>query len=398
MKFLFVTPRLPWPPTDGGAIAMHQTISALHGQGHAVTIASLNPVKHRVGTEALQAIADVQTQEADTTPTAWGALGAALFHTTPYPVLRYLHAEFSALLQRLVTQNQFNIIQLETIFMLPYVDVLRRYSRAPIVLRAHNVEGEIWKRLATGEPNPFKKVYYLYLGHAVTRYELNEARFADSLITLTESDKNFFVEGGYAGPVTVAPPFVETAQQVDESGDRLPNQMAYLGALNWPPNVQGLTWFVQQVWPLICARQPDTQFHIAGKDPLPEVFKLNGNGVVVHGPVADAQQFLKPFEMVIVPVLAGSGIRLKLLEAMALGKAVVTTTVGAQGLGAQPDVHLLIADEPAAFANHITTLLADDTRRKFMGQQARQFVLQHHAQEPLMARLLHFYGSLAPKR
>jgi glycosyltransferase involved in cell wall biosynthesis len=377
---------------------MLQAMDGLKQRGHGITLASLNPLKHRQDPQALAHIGNVHALPVDTAPTALGALGAALFNTTPYPVLRYLHADFSVLLQRLVKAERFDVLQLETLFMLPYVDVLRRHSQAPIVLRVHNVEGEIWQRMAAFENHLGKKLYYRYLAKSVTRYEQTEAAHVDALLALSAADLSFFTRNGFRGIAAAVSPAVEVPSRDLQASTTHRHNFAYLGALNWPPNVQGLQWFVRQVMPLILVREAAAQFHIAGKDPLPQALALQSRSVTVHGPVPDAIAFLQQYDIVVVPVLSGSGVRLKMLEAMAQGKAIVTTTVGAQGLAVVHGRELLIADDPAQFATLVLQLLADPELAARLRQNAQAYVAQHHSMNSMLDSLERFYGTVIAKR
>ncbi len=371
---------------------MWQLLLGLDEAGHAVTLTSLNPNKHHLAHEKWPPELRIIATEVDTTPGYWSALTSALFQRTPYPVLRYLHAGFAEQLSRLLTNETFDVIQLETVFMTPYIDVIRRYSRAPIVLRAHNAEHEIWQRMAHHERQLLRKFYYQYLAVAMKKYEAEVVKGIDGLLTLTHTDADAFRKLGYTGKQATIHPWVcvpEHAPQVTEGCE-----VAYLGALNWLPNLQGLQWFIRDVWPNVLERMPEAKLDIAGKAPLPQVFKWAGKRITIQGEVDDAHAFLAKFAVVIIPVQAGSGIRLKLLEAMALGKAVVTTTEGAQGAGVQSGREVFIADAPETFAACIVELLQNPTRRLAMAAHARAYVKAVHNQADAMAALHSFYDEL----
>jgi glycosyltransferase involved in cell wall biosynthesis len=160
--------------------------------------------------------------------------------------------------------------------------------------------------------------------------------------------------------------------------------------MEWQANEQGVMWFLKKVWPLVLSAQPKVKFHLAGKGLRktdPRFFQL---GIVNHGEVSNAEDFMHQHGLMIVPIQAGSGIRIKTLEAMALGIPVVSTSIGAQGLAVESGTQMIIADDPAVFANGIVQLLLNPIASQVMTQQARVYVEQHHNLKRNTADLLAF--------
>jgi glycosyltransferase involved in cell wall biosynthesis len=169
--------------------------------------------------------------------------------------------------------------------------------------------------------------------------------------------------------------------------------VAHLGALDWLPNQEGLLWFINKVWPRLREVYPDIEFHIAGRN-APNWFekKLNIDGVKFHGEIDDAEDFLKSYPVHIVPLFSGSGMRIKIVEAMAYGRAVVTTTLGTEGIDTENDVNILISDSDYSFADCIIKLIENNAYCREIGENAFTFVKEKLNNDKLVAELLDFVG------
>jgi glycosyltransferase involved in cell wall biosynthesis len=173
-----------------------------------------------------------------------------------------------------------------------------------------------------------------------------------------------------------------------------PLSLFHIGSMEWQANEQGVLWFLQKVWPLLLVKYPQAQFHLAGKGLSKSDPRFFQTGVVNHGEVPDAEDFMHQHGIMVVPIQAGSGIRIKTLEAMALGVPVVSTSVGAQGLSVTSGTEMFIADQPQQFADAIATLLANPAQAQTLTTQARAYVEQHHNLKRNTADLLAFLGQL----
>lgn len=394
-KVLVITPRLPWPLNDGGSIAMHQSLVTLNALGYDVTLLSINPEKHFVTEHALNQYAKVSSVSIDTTPNIWKALANYFFQSTPYPVIRFLHPEFSALIIKTLRENDFQFIQLETLFVTPYLDVIRHNTKAPIIFRAHNAESEIYYRHSNRISNALKKYAYRILAKSVQKYEANISKNVKGIITITREDKSYFSKAELKSALEFIPLYVQNPTINLEPKPEIENSIAYLGALNWEPNLQGLQWFMDQVLPIVIKKIPTIKVHIAGKDPGKHAMLWQSSTVSVTGNIAEPISFLQCNNVVFVPVFIGSGVRLKLLESMALGKAIVTTAVGAQGLSVTHQREIMICNDPDSFAEAILYLLQNPNERKAMGMRAQEYIRENHDKEVIIGQTKQFYDIIA---
>lgn len=393
MKILILTLRIPFPLTDGGAIAMYGLMEKLSQAGHQLTIASLNTKKHYYDPNVLTPFGRVETTDIDTTPHIIPAIRSFLWERNAYNIQRFDVPAHHDLLKKILYKNKFDIIQLEGVYLAHYIPTIRRMTDTPIVLRAHNVEYKIWEKYAQEEPNKLKKFYFSHLAKRGKYFEKKSLPLTDGVITFTKTDAEYFRKLGYSGQLEI----ISAGYNVPNELPRVnifPNTLAFMGSLEWLPNRQGLDWFVKLIFPLILKEIPEAILHIAGKNPPTFIEEYASDNVIFHGFVPVATEFLKDKAVVIVPLLSGSGIRIKILEGLSNGKCIVSTSLGADGTDTIHGQQLLIADNPQAFAQEVVKVLKDDSLRVKLSQKGREHALLHFGWEQVLASLEAFYQRL----
>ncbi|WMJ75100.1 glycosyltransferase family 4 protein [Cytophagaceae bacterium ABcell3] len=392
MKILQITNRIPYPLDDGGNIATYSVTKYLNRFGHEVTMASMNTKKHFQDPEVMSSVCDIRAMYWPA-PITFLGMFLGLFKKMPYNVWRFMSKEFSGLLVKLLAEKKFDIIQLEGSYMLLYADLLKQHTAAPVILRSHNIEYQIWGRYADSEGNNLLKKFYLkHLSKQIKHFELQYLHKADGIIAITDQDAEFYRQAGYKKELTVISAGVDM-DFVDVVGQKkpIPDSVCFLGSLEWMPNAQGLDWFIEHVWPVIRRFKPHAQLHIAGKNP-PERYKnLKGNGIFFHGMVPDAADFVSTYQIVIVPLFSGGGMRLKIVEAMALGKCIVSTPVGAEGIDAAHDKQILLADNAKDFQKNILCLMEEPSRYNRVADNAVSLARSKYDWEILVRQFEKFY-------
>lgn len=367
--------------------------------GAEVRTLSLNPVKHRVDATALPDEARPLRLEAidvDTSVTAAGAL-RSLFSGTSYNVERFRSPAYERRLVEVVREEPPDAVLLESLYMVPYVPALRAATRAPIVLRSLNVEHEIWEGLARGHAHAATRLYLGHLARRLRAYEVATLNDVDAIVPVTPEDASTYVRLGASVPVHVAPVGVDAASFPDLAGTGDPRSLVFLGSLDWRPNVEAVAWFLESAWPLVRAAAPDARFLVAGSSPPPGLDAPDpGKGVRFLGRVEDAREFLASGAAMVVPLLSGGGIRVKILEAMALGVPVVSTRLGASGIDARDGVEILVADDPSRLAEACVGLLEDRERAIGIGRAGRARVRELFDAREIGRRLIRFLERLDP--
>ncbi|MCB0616354.1 MAG: glycosyltransferase, partial [Phaeodactylibacter sp.] len=319
-----------------------------------------------------------------------------LFSRESYHIARFISPAFQRQLIEVLKNNTYDLIQLETPYLSPYIPTIRKYSDALIAMRAHNVEHEIWERIAENTAFFPKRWYLKHLARKLCRYEVEQLKQYDILVAITQRDLDFFRKLGYRKAAVVAPIGVRSeAYQPDYDSYRRPLSLSFIGSLDWMPNQEGLQWFINQVWTSLEKKYPNLELHIAGRNTPEDLkHKLAGKNVFVHGEVPDAHQFINNHSLMVVPLLSGSGMRAKILEGMALGRVVLTTSVGLEGIAARPGREVLVADAPEQFVSHIESCLLQGPQLERMGRQACHFVASQYDSLSIARRLLDSYLAL----
>jgi polysaccharide biosynthesis protein PslH len=390
LRILQVTNRIPWPLNDGGNIATYNVSRYLHRAGHHVTLASLNTLKHRQDPSVLKEVDAVHALDLDTTVTPWGLL-KGLFSAQPYNVMRFWSQEFADLLRKLLAKESFDIVQLEGSYMSLYIPVIRSGSKTPIVLRSHNVEFKIWERLAANTSNPLKRFYLKNLAGKIKRFELGHLADCDAVIPIADQDEAFYRTHGFRGPLRTINGGVDLVAFAPKAGIHANQRVAFLGSLEWQPNVQGLLWFLEKVWPDLRRLHPSLELHVAGKNPSEGLRQLKVAGMVFHGEVPDAVVFMESCHFFISPLLAGGGMRLKLVEAMANGKCIVSTPIGAEGIACTNGKEIFLAEHPGEWVAVFDLLLGNPALSEGAAREAVALAQARYGWEAIVGEFVEFY-------
>ena len=395
MKVLQLCIKPPHPPVDGGTLAMDSVTQGLVGDGHSVKVLSVCSKKHPVLRDALSDDYLSQTQfEAIFIDLSIHPLQAAvaLLCGESYNVKRYISKDFEERLCAILQQETFDIIHMESIFLTPYLPTIRKHSKASVVLRAHNVEHRIWQQLAKGTRNPFKRWYLKKLALALRHYELEHINDFDGIACITRTDAETFQQEGCRKPIADIP--FGIIPEVIDNVEEEPRTLFHIGSMDWYPNVEGIRWFLHDVWPKVHQALPDVRLFLAGRKMPDDLMQLQLDNVVVVGEVPDAAYFMASKQLNIVPLLSGSGIRVKIIEAMSMRKVVITTRTGAEGINYTDGKHLLIADTPEEFVTQIKHCIEHPELCRTIADNAFQLVTTEYGNDALTHRLVDFYNKI----
>ncbi len=377
---------------------MNSIITGLLEAGHQVRILAVNSEKYNVKesdiTEEYKKITNIGFVDIDLTVKPLKALQNLLTRKS-YHVERFISEEFKRRLTEILEKEHFDVVQLEMLFMAPYVETIREHSKAMIVLRAHNVEHKIWERIAKDTKKPLKRWYLNHLTKTLKEYELNALETVDGIAAITRKDAAFFRK--YCSKPVIDIPFGVYPEQFTPKYEIEGKPLFYhIGSMNWMPNEEGIRWFIDEVLPKTVEKVPDFVYHLAGRS-MPEwLTTMKNPHINIIGEVPDAKDFVSNHDIAIVPLLSGSGIRIKIIESMALGKTVITTRVGAEGILYDEEVNIIIAENKAKMAEAIRSLSESPQTAVKIGQAARQLVEETYDNRKIIARLLMFYDQIKP--
>lgn len=360
-------------------------VGLLHA-GADIEIVSLNPRKHRV--DGILAPLPMQTIDIDTSR----IIGPALSIGTPFIVSRFLSGAFREAIRAALRRFKPDVVQIESPFLLPYAATVREESGARIVLRSLNVEFRIWEGLARNERSALRRFSLGRVARSLRTYEVRELDTPDAIVPISAEDGEEFRRLGCMRPMHVVPCGITPVDLPTKAAE---GTVGFIGSLDFRPNQEAVMWMVKELWPRVTERVPEARLSIAGSG-APDWLRRQaaGQNIEFLGAVDDAQAFLTRMSVVIAPLFAGGGMRIKVLEAMALARPIVATTLGAGGIDVQNDRDILIADNVTAFANGVTRLLREPETAARIGDAARDTVRARYDNDTLARGLLRFYESL----
>lgn len=320
----------------------------------------------------------------------------------PFALTKHFSSECRDRLIELDASGRFGAIVCD--FLAPALHFLDHAWRTPVFLFQHNMESQIWSRLAANHQGVLARLYFADQARRMFRWENQLSRLSDGVITVSPEDSQFARERyGLTNVLGDVPPGVDTtffSPEPNQQPDMRRPTLAFLGSMDWLPNVEGVCWFAREVLPLIQRQQPAVRLRIVGRRPAPEVLKLakECEAIEVTGTVDDVRPRLRDCVAVVVPLLSGGGTRIKILEAMALGVPVVSTAVGAEGLPFESGKHLLLADDAAALSASCVRLCNETTFWKDLVARARTEVVERYSWAGAANRFLSLMAGAAKGR
>ena len=401
MNILWLNAGLLLPLDKGGKLRTWHVMRHLASR-HDITYLSFSDpaqtVEEREGMRAVCAHLQTIPRTDPAKGTAGFFLDAARYviDRVPYAVAKYRSAAFKNTLRQLLDERRFDAIVCD--FLPPVVNLPERLP-CPSILFTHNVEAEIWRRHAENARGPIARTLLAQQWRRMLRFEREALARFDLVLAVSEADAQTFqrlypgalktpahvvqtgVDTTYFAPPSSpaeAAPHRGTTSGQDETGRRR-NHLVFTGSMDWLPNEDGMLYFVREILPRIREAEPDATLSIIGRAPTPAVKRLADEaGIEVTGRVDDVRPHIAAGAVYIVPLRIGGGTRLKIFEAMAMGKAVVSTTVGAEGLPVTSGQNVVIADEPAHFARAVVHMIRDDEARRRIETEARRLVMERY--------------------
>lgn len=379
----------PWPTVDGGTVATAQMAEGLAARGVEVKVLALATPKHPGGGSPPESI-EVETVSVDTRPRVIPAL-LNLMRREPYQLQRFFSRQALGTLKECLRDFRPDIVQLDGVGVLPYFGGLRAVFDGLVVYRAHNIEHQLIRDRVSGVVRSPVSWWLTLQAARLEKREAAACREVDGVVAISDRVADW-CRIQARGPVTVIG--VCIAASAGRPRGATAQDLVHLGAMDWPPNREGVAWFVREVWPEIKRRHPELEFHIAGRQSGQFGNEIKVPGVVVDGEVDSAVDYLGGHGLMVVPLLSGSGIRVKVVEGMALGKGIIATRIAAEGLGVEEGRHLLIAEDPGQWIETIDRCLSNPGLVASLGAEAWSFAQKEFSPRRLSKDLEYFYTAL----
>ena len=384
MRILWLNAGLLLPLDKGGKLRTWHLMRHL-AQRHDITYLSFaDPAATQADRDGMSEVCNELHVVPRTDPAKGSApfyldAGRRVFDSLPYAAGKYRSSAYGDRLAGLLASRQFDLIVCD--FLVPAVNMPASLP-CPAVVFTHNVEAEIWRRHAERQRDPVRRLLYRQQWQRMLRFEASTLQRFDLVLAVSDTDKETFqrLYPALRQPIFTVATGVDTSYFAPRASDvQEPQHMVFTGSMDWIPNEDAMTSFCHEVLPRIRKAEPGATLSIVGRAPTPAVQRLADiNGVTVTGRVDDVRDHVGRAGVYIVPIRIGGGTRLKIFEAMGMARAVVSTTVGAEGLPVTDGRDLVIADAPNDFANAVVALMRDPARRVQLERAARDLVVTHY--------------------
>jgi sugar transferase (PEP-CTERM/EpsH1 system associated) len=400
MKILWVKAGGLVPPDTGGKIRSYHILREL-AREHSITFFSFYGAHPNDSHSQLEKVFErVVTIPLDLPePKSFRELcdySLRLLTREPYNISKYCRPNVRHELRQLLNQESFDAMVCDFVIA---AGAIPWELPTPKILFTHNVESVIWRRHYQVARNPWWKALSWREWRTMQAAERKYLQKAEHVLTVSEDDRRHFAEFVDAARLSVIPTGADIEFFSPSEELETPNRLVFTGSMDWLPNEDGVIYFMKEILPLMRQEVPGLSLTVVGRNPSLRLKELAAGAASVQltGWVEDIRPFLSQAAVCVVPLRIGGGTRLKIFEAMSMGKAIVSTTIGAEGLPVRPGEHLLIADEPAHFAKSTLALLRDAGRRRSLGLTARELVVQNYSWRMVAKRFADILAEVVAK-
>jgi len=379
LKTLILFNKAPFPVLDGGTMASHSLAEAVISLSDSTVLLPFSTPKHPVKADLLpkkwKADAVLESVEADTRIKPVGML-KSMADGTSYHMQRVRDSTTRHQVLQIMQKHRPELVIVDGLFGLAYAQIIKTAFDVPVIYRSHNVEHRIWEELANKEKNPFKKTTLKILADRLRREEYDMMRFTDGVFFISPADAEWFENSGFRKPHEVLFPsfdesFFERKFKPAAVKDEL--RLFHIGAMDWAPNVEAITHFTEKIWPELRKEfGKKINFHAAGRHMPESLLSKKVDGVQFSESVPDFMEFANAHHLMAVPLLSGSGIRMKIAEAMVSGIPVIATSPAIQGIPAEKNKEYLLADNVKDWSKRINDILSGKTDLAVLAKTGRE--------------------------
>ncbi|HYM20929.1 MAG TPA: glycosyltransferase family 4 protein [Candidatus Kapabacteria bacterium] len=394
MRILQLSPRFPFPLVDGGAIGIYKPTEAIAKLGHEITFVTFpdpDPEITRAGIEELQRFCRIELVSKPL-PSRSRTLIRTIF-TGAYPIERRMMPEMFSLIKRLLDESKFDLVHIDASHMGKYGMWIKENYSLPIVLRQHNFETLIYRRFAQNTRNPFAKIVANMHAKRMLAEETKIIAGHDIVVAITPEDEAQMKNYAPMARYKLISAGVDTDYYNPQPVELEENRVLWVGGMDWEPNLDAVTFFAKEIFPKIVEDEPNIGFDIigSGTERLGAIAHHSQGRIKLYGRVPDIRPFLAKAKVLVCPLRVGSGMRLKLLDFFAAGKAVVSTRIGAEGNKGTDGTHLFLRDDAESFAISVLRLLRDAPLRAQIGANARKLTEDEYSWQRIAQEFVKVY-------
>ncbi len=399
MKILLISPKIPYPPEDGHRKSIFGLIKYLSKRNHQIDLVAYRQNQNESDLDELKKLTNLFVLDVKTDNSPFGIL-QNIFSSVPYNLWKYNRSELKKFLKNYFQENKVDIVQVTNAHMAWVIDELRNLTNAPVILREENLEMEIMRRFAENQKNLFIKYYSVIQYKKFVKYEPMICGKFNLTVLMSKEDEQKLLAFNPDVKTKVIPVGVEESllELVTVAKQRF--TLIHIGSLNWLPNLDGIRWFLNEIYPLVIEVIPEVKLYLYGGGDytnLELAAKIKSH-VVLKGFVEDIWSEIRDKELAIVPLRIGSGIRVKILELLAAGKNILTTSLGAEGISVEDNRHLLIADSPELFAQRIVDFFRGGFDSDQLILNGKQFIKDHFVWDKIAEEFEKSFKKLIDKK
>jgi len=381
-NILFLTTRFPYPPDDGGKIDTLTNIKIL-SRNYGVFLFYIGNKDEKE--KELEKHTNLQGLYNYTKDTKNNLIGIFinLFRKVPYTISKYHDYNIYKKIEGIIKEKNIDIVFIDHLHMAFYGKLIKeKFDGIKLILREHNAEYIFWKRIFKEEKNIIKKFIFWGQSLKILNYEREITNIFDKCFMISPIDQlNLLKINLNTKTVAISTAMNIKKYQLSQIVNTVPHSMIYVGNFSWLPNLQGLLWFLREVWPEIIEEFSDAKIFVVGKNPSDEIIRFKGENVIVTGYVNNVKPWIEKAEIFLVPLFSGGGIRIKILEAMAMGKPTVSTSIGAEGIGVSDMKNIIISDNKENFVKSIKLLFNNKKIRDNLSKNSRKLIKEKYSFE-----------------
>jgi glycosyltransferase involved in cell wall biosynthesis len=401
LRILQLAPRLPYPLTDGGAIGIYKPTEAVAQLGHEITFVTFPDNDSSMTEEAVRKLSQFCRVKLVSRPLP--SRNVTLLRTIfsgAYPIERRMMPEMYKLLEQIISDGSFDIVHIDGAQMGKYGLWMKERFGLPVVLREHNFETLIYRRFSENAKNPLAKIITAIQSKRVYQEETTFLAGMDGIVAISSEDQRLMAEAVPKGKYRIVPAGVDVNYFHPQPHEMEEDSILWIGGMDWEPNKDAVEFFVKEIFPLIVERFPYTTFDIAGKgtESLSSLASVPNGRIRLHGRVPDVRTLIAKAKVVICPLRVGGGMRLKLLDFFASGKALVSTRIGAEGNRGEDNRHFMLRDDPRSFAEAVKILLDNNELRYTLGRNARKLAEEMYSWHSIARQFERVYEEVLSSR
>tara|TARA_B100001057_G_scaffold407062_1_gene420759 strand:- start:3014 stop:4189 length:1176 start_codon:yes stop_codon:yes gene_type:complete len=383
-KILIISHKPPYPKVDGGSIAIAQVLEALLEQGFHVTYLCMETDKHLSRNSITNTNLNFKAIYVNTQLKIASAL-KNIFTKQSYILSRFNQNIFREALKKILKTHTFDTILFESLFTSVYLNTLNELSNAKKLYRAHNIEHHIWLEQSNQSNNILKKWYLKIQAERLKNEEIKFWNNIDSILSISENDRSHIIKQCPTPTYTLGLHIEKKHILYNDQSTKV--DFFHLGAMDWIPNQDGMNWILKDVFPKVKQTEKSSEIHLAGRA-MPNKLKTHiQDGYYNHGEVSNAIDFMSKHKVMLVPLFTGSGIRVKIIEGMSLGKCIISTKIGVKGINCTNNKNILIANSENEFIKAMCFCIQNPDKVNEIGNEAKKYARENFSKEHITNEL-----------